>query len=68
MIFEKIYFPQLSNAWVLRKIISENDFQSIQTQPKYRSSGGWHYTIFLWLTHFAGIRSLQVNYMQPIHM
>ena len=33
MIFRKIYFPLLPNAWVLQKIISGNDFQSIQTQP-----------------------------------
>ena len=34
IIFRKIYFPQLPNAWVLRKMISRNDFQPIQTQPQ----------------------------------
>ena len=36
IIFRKIYFPQLPNAWVLRKMISGNDFQPIQTQPKFQ--------------------------------
>ena len=34
IIFRKIYFLQLPNAWVLRKMISGNDFQPIQTQPQ----------------------------------